>query len=174
MIAQIAFCIIGAIANRARGSQLFGLVSSTVIGRLVSMLVIAIGTALLTINGNWIRFDCVLVLTFATLMLWCTLAWDSLWGAAIGHDPNHSRLWGLMHLGLRMTLAAPCLIGLTYLTGHAGRIENLLAVMATPLLAVPYYIFGYAFPQQNDKYVVPLSELTVGLLLSALICLTVS
>lgn len=128
---------------------------------------LALGVGFLTFNGGWLRFDCITLWAFAALMFWCVWGWDALWGATIGHDPNHSRLWGLAHLALRMILAAPCLIGLAYLTGHLG---HAWVALATPLLAIPYYVFGYAFPAENGKVVIPYSEPTVGVLLGAMIC----
>ncbi len=166
MAEMIIFCLFCGICNRARGSKLFGLTSSTEISRILSMLGIAIGTAILTFNKNWSHFDVVLFWAFICLMLWCTPAWDSLWGQTITGSASN-RLRGLAKLALRMSLAAPCMIGLAYLTGH---IEHVAYSVATSLLAVPYYIFGYLLPQYNGRYAVPAAELTAGAILGAIIC----
>ncbi len=129
---------------------------------------IALATAFIPLNGNWLRFDITVLWTWASLMLWCVPAWDFLWSSTIGHDLIHSRLWGLCHLGLRMALLAPAIIGLALITGHP---INALYALLTLLLAVPYWVYGYLLPANNGRNVIPASEYTAGAMIGALILL---
>ena len=156
----LPFSLWFAILNRARGSQLFGYVNSTVEGRLVSMGLMALTTALLVP----LHFLTVFPWTFATLMLWCSPRWDALWAKTIA---GSNRILGLAELSVRMLLAAPCIIGLAYLSEH---MDKAWLALATAFLAVPYYIFGYLTPGAN---VIRNSELAAGAILGALVFMTV-
>jgi hypothetical protein len=168
--------------NRARGSSLYGLTTSTTISRLASMLGIALAVYLLAVFSGHSTFTstALLLWTWAALMLWCIPAWDSLWGMAIGtttplrasfapvdwimsvlwpKTPTagtfRARLWGLIAMSLRQTLAAPWVIGLACLAGHP---EKAWLAIFTPLLGVFYFAFGFV----SQTYAVMLAELAVG------------
>lgn len=165
----LPFCIWFAILNRARGSQLFGYTDSTVIGRLVAALGMAISVYILSLFDGISNIHAVIVFfwTIGALMFWMVPRWDAYWSAEIGNDPKHSRLWGLATMTLRMLLAAPCIIGLAYLSEH---IDKAWLALATAFLAVPYLIFGYLTPGAN---VIRNSELAAGAILGALVFMTV-
>lgn len=127
-----------ALCNRARGSQLYGLTDSTVIGRLASTLGMALSNGLFFNLGSIIQME-IAAWSWASLMLWCTFAWDKFWSAMLGNDPNHSKLWGLGWMALRQSLAVVEVIGGCWLTGN---LDRWWLALATPLLAVPYIIYG--------------------------------
>lgn len=154
------YCLTIALLNCARGRKLFDETKSTFITRLVSTFGMALATGFLTFH-DYRLFDFTVLWTWASLMLWCSFAWMALLSATIGSDPNHSRLWGLGHLAMRMSLAAPCIIGLAFLTGH---LENAWMAIFTPLLAVPYYAWGRIFSKWTtyNRFTIAFSELCVG------------
>ncbi len=159
---MIPFALWFGFLNCARGRKLFNTTTSTEVSRLIATLGMVLATgALLMPNVN--QMGVVTLWTWATLMLWCSSGWDALWSAAIGDDLNHSRLWGLGALTLRMTLAAPCLIGLAWLTGH-----SYTPITGVLLLGLPYYISGYITPR---KYVISAAESVTGMLLGGLVYL---
>jgi hypothetical protein len=152
---EYAGLIVGcSIANRARGSQVFGLVNSTVAGRLIATATIAVITSLVVIPDATLMAK-LFILTFAGLMLWATPAWDAYWSAEIGNDPNHSKLWGIMMMGWRQLLIVPTFVGQAFLLGHPER-----AVWAgTALLYwLPYFAYGAV----AKPVAVELSEYTIG------------
>lgn len=162
----ISFIAAFAILNRARGTQLFNATSSTVIGRLVSTLGMSLLTAA-TASHEPILFATFLAWTWASLMLWCTPAWDAYWSAAIGHDPANSRLWGLTAMTLRMTLAVPSIVGLAYLSAQPFHSIYASGIL---LMGLPYYLAGYL----NPKNPIGMAEPMVGAILGLLIFLTLS
>lgn len=144
------------ILNRARGTKLFGLTNSTTIGRLVATFGMAMAVALSDVPNALYT----LPVAWLTLFLWTLPAWDAYWSAEIGNDPLHSKFWGLWHMALRMILAAPCILGLAYIE-HG----SYYWALGTPLLALPYLVFGLF----KTQYTVPCSEYTVGAMLGFLI-----
>ncbi len=156
------FMISFAFFNCARGRRFFDLVSSTVEGRLIAMTGMAATVALYYLSEPVLSFE-IFSIALITLMLWCTPAWDAYWSAAIGNDPENSRLWGLAAMSGRMLLAIPCIAGLAWITGHDDRSW---LVGGTPLMGLPYYIFGY---MKLGKYTIAASELAVGAILGALV-----
>jgi hypothetical protein len=158
-----------ALLNRGRGSRFWDTLPSTTISRLAA----TAGMAILVypfglLSGGILHAVGMFFWTWAALMFWCVFAWDSFWNAEIGTDPQRSRLWGLGMMALRMTLAVPCLIGLAFL---AGQPQHAWLALATPLLGLPYYVFGYLTPGTN---VIRNAELAVGALLGFLIYQTLS
>lgn len=164
MVASALWC---GFWNCARGRKLFNTTSSTFIGRLVATHFMGLGAMVISL-GTPFHMATIMLWTWGTLLLWCTPAWDAYWSAEIGDDPNHSRLWGLAAMSLRMTLAAPCLIGLAYLTGHMDRAGYAAGSL---LLGLPYYISGFVSPR---KYVISIPETVVGMILGVLIFTIVS
>ena len=77
------------------------------------------------------------------------------------------RLWGAVSMGLRQSLAAPCLIGLAYLTGHP---EHLWYSAGTLFLGIPYLLGGYAC----KAYPIGFAEYLTGGLLGLLFYATAS
>lgn len=152
-----------AILNRARGSKLFDFTDSTEIGRLVSTGVMSLMTALLFLPQNEIVITAQII-TWACLMLWCSFGWDKYWSATIGHDPHHSRLWGLGMLTLRMSIGAPAIIYPAVLSFHP---ENYWYALGVLTLGLPYYLWGYIYPRAP----IPAAEYTVGALLGLFIWL---
>lgn len=151
------FCVLCAFMNRARGTKLFEMTRSTTIGRIVSMGGIAFVAHLYALMHGYSLFISVGVFAWvwASLMLWCVWGWDDLWSATIGDQPDKSRLWGLAHLALRMIWGVPCIVGLALLAGHPFAAIWALGV---PLLALPYYVWGFV-PHQ---YTINNAEMTVG------------
>jgi hypothetical protein len=129
------------------------------------MSAIGLATGFLTLNGDWHRFGVIALWALASLMLWACPAWDADWAATITGNPRE-RLIGLLRFGIiRMTYDVPMIFGLSYFTGHP---LSAMYALATPLLAVPYYVFGYLTP---DSTVIRNSEFTAGLILGGLICM---
>ena len=151
ILAAIAISL-GAILNRARGTEWWDHSNDTGgrWGMAAGMGLIAASLVLpdLRLAGEvalWVAMS---------MFFWAVFPWDAYWSAAIGHDATHSRLWGLGWLTLRHSLGIPCLIGLSWLTGHYT------PFIAGPLLfGLPYYISGYATPGAN---VIRNAELAVG------------
>lgn len=123
-----------ALMNRARGSAFWGLESSTVLSRIMSMGVIAIACGVLTANIF------VLLVVFTGLMLWCTPAWDYIWGACIGQS-THSRLWGFCMFLWRGMLIYPTFAALGYLGYPAGYYLGVFGC----LQSIPYIIGSYVY-----------------------------
>lgn len=154
-----------AVLNRARGSRLFELTSSTGVSRIVATFLMAAATTSLVFPD---RMLFVMPWVWVSLLVWCTPAWDAYWSAEIGDDPKHSRLWGLGMMTLRMALVMPCLTGLAVLSGHTDRA---LFANGALLLGLPYYLLGFIVPV---GYVIFASELTVGAILGALVFAIIS
>ncbi len=168
-----------ALLNRARGSKLFGLTTSTTVARIVS----TIGMACATYWEH--RTLGVLLWSFASLFFWQVFGWGKYFAAIHGNiDPNGGGLrwvdrvmgwldpplhtleqrkrWGTVAMGLRMTLLAPFIIGLAFLTGEPNRAW--LAAF-TPFLGIPYYLGG----KLSQKYSVLIAELIVGALIGLMV-----
>jgi hypothetical protein len=185
MLLTVCLILIFSILNRARGSQFFGLLDSTTEGRLIATFLMAVAAAIASL-GDYFDMAEIILWTWAGLILWCVFGWDEYWGAAIGStfNPNKAtfapvdwlmklqpwfapvyqatagdvrrRLWGAMAMGLRQSLAIPCLVGLGYLTGHA---EHGWYAAGTLLFGFIYLAAGYA---AGLVYAVPVAEYGVG------------
>lgn len=188
-MAPIFWILWGAFWNRARGSQLYGFCHSTAEGRIISMLMLSLVVAAYAVLAHFSSNDMLILFVwcFSSLMLWCSFAWEKYTSSAMGVNIDMSkkafapidwimkkiwpspkpgaqlRLWGMIATAFRMLLAAPCMIGLAYWSG-SGQYAWAFAPAA---MALPYYIFGYAFP--NDDRVTMYSELTAGALLNSAI-----
>lgn len=101
------YSVLFAIFNRARGSQLFGLTSSTTAGRLVSTLGMALATSCPMAADTWHDKAEILGGCWLLLFFWSVWRWDAYWSAAIGSDPLHSRFWGVMAMTVRQSLILP-------------------------------------------------------------------
>ena len=156
ILISILFIALCSIMNRARGSQFFNLVPSTVGGRLLSMGGMAIGLEL--VKWNWLYAPTVL----GGMMLWCTPAWDSYWSAEIGNSATHSRLYGLMQMACRQMLILPCLAGVAQIAGGG---DHYLYLLGAPLLALPYYILGYVYKPMAVEYSEYINGAIIGILL---------
>jgi hypothetical protein len=172
MFAATAFAIAFALLNRGRGSHFGNEIDSTVASRLIT----ALGMAVLTIiaaQTDEITGDIILVWVFAGISLWDWFGWDNYWSAAIGNhtDINTAsfkpvdwlmhllpamsiRIWGTVAMGLRQSLASPCIVGLAFLTGHP---EHAWYAAGTLLFGLPYLLAGYLF-----KAPVMVAEYAVG------------
>ena len=166
--------------NCARGRKLFDLTTSTETGRIVSMTMMALGNVVLhpLTPDNIIIF----IASFATLLLWCSPAWDAYWSVTIGQSqppvkcfapvdfimslPPFNKLkgrrWGLVAFTLRMQLILPYFILNMWLLDNFDRLPYLGGALA---LALPYYILGYILPV---RFVIPNAEIGTGLILGAL------
>lgn len=104
--------------------------------------------------------DAVLLLpvVWGSLLVWMIPAWDSYWSAEIGHDSNHSKLWGLGHMAARMSLAAVPIMAVAFITGG-----SYWWAFAAPILALPYYFLGFWLTDP-----IPASEYVVGAMLGFL------
>lgn len=98
--------------NRARGTKIWTLTSSTIIGRVVSMGLIALSNTcvcwkLKQISGVSLAIEGLGSLVL--LLLWCTSAWDALWGQTMDTTKpvTGSRLNGLFKFTIRMALILP-------------------------------------------------------------------
>ncbi len=146
MIVEMA---IFGVLNRARGSHLFELTTSTELGR-----VVATGGMALLLGWHYSSFA-ILLWVWAALLLWCEPGWDKYWSEEIGHSATHDRLYGLMQMTARQLLILPCVLGIGAIAGWSWWM--LLVV----LLGLPYYVFGYV----SERYAIPASEYAVGALL---------
>jgi hypothetical protein len=185
MILDLLTILNSAFLNRCRGSRLYNLTTSTVVGRIVS----ALGMG---INASFDHFrDLTQMLeiqawSFVSLMLWSTFAWDKYWSAAIGNRPDMTkaafapvdwvmvklripfasdfqlRLWGLCAITLRLSIYALCVVGLAFIE---GRPEHAWYGVGSLLLGLPYYVWGYI----KKDFAVEYAEYTVGALMRIII-----
>lgn len=177
-------CFFG-FCNVCRGEHFFGLTNSTALSRWFATLLMAIATGLWFIHDP-VHMDIIIAGTWALLMLWCTPAWDRYWEACIGGPVNSAKgflpvdwimrfwplpaagirlkLWGLLAMSLRMTLASPAVVFIAYMTNH-----SLIWALAIPLLALPYFIYGFFAQQKAIMH----SEATIGAMLGFIIMLTI-
>lgn len=159
----LAFISAFAFLNRARGTQLFGLTDSTIVGRLVSMMGMALLTSFLFMHNSILMLSAFLG-TWAFLMLWCSPLWDKFWNIEIGNSDTHSRLYGLMQMTIRMSLAVPTILFIAGLSGHQF---NTFYAFGALTLGFPYYLYGYI----RSSNPIPYSEYTVGSMLGTFIWL---
>jgi hypothetical protein len=173
MIWLSAYLILMAALNRARGSRLFNLTTSTTIGRLSSTGGMAIATALLADN------PIIIPILWTGLFLWTLPAWDKYWSAAIGNPTDMAatsfapvdwimaklwpspkpgiqlRLWGTIAMGLRGALLFPLFAILGFMRYPAA----FLIGLATLLQGVPYLISGIP---SDKSYSIPFAETLWG------------
>lgn len=163
----IPFALLFGFLNCARGRKLFGTTSSTEVGRLVSTFLMSCAIAAL-LPYNWKLMIEVGAISWALLMLWATPAWDAYWSAEIGHDPIHSRLWGLGMMTLRMSLAMPLLGVLAFIVNEPTHNFYILGLL---LMGTPYYITGWF--KGFEKWAIATSEFADGAILGTLVFLTI-
>lgn len=164
---QIISILIFSAANRGRGSKFGDKLPSTVEGRVLAAFLSAGSTLLLTADLSPWRATGIAVWIMATMLLWCTSAWDKFWSEEIGSSLTHSRLYGLMQMTVRQLLILPCLLGTAYLSGHLDRSYYAAGALT---LGLPYYFSGYEFPAAPIK----VSEYAVGALIGLMIVLILS
>ena len=148
MLLELSFAIL----NRARGTKLFDRASSTTVARLVSACAMALIAGMA--SGSFY----LILWLIPSLYLWMVLGWGKYVGAAIGQPINQyetevrlidwlmykfpftrGRLWGVISLSMRMSLAIPCVLGAALITGG-----NPLWVLLVPFLSIPYLLAGLA------------------------------
>jgi hypothetical protein len=174
------FMALFAVLNRARGSKTFELFNSTTAARIVATLGMAVLTML---ASQTYHPNTLVLWVWGTLYLWTVPGWGKYFGACVGGRFNSMetefvpvdwlmvrlpyfrdvylarasdtkrRLWGTVAMGLRMSLAAPCVIGISYIEDG-----NAWPAIYTLLLGVPYLIAGYVFRANHILY----AELAVG------------
>lgn len=161
---QLIVIAVFSAANRGRGSQFGTHVPSTVESRVLAAFLSAASTLLLTTAFSESRAVGIALWIMATMLLWCTPAWDKYWSEEIGHSLTHSRLYGLMQMTLRQLLILPCLLGVAVISGHYDRSWYALGALS---LGLPYYLSGYEFPAAPIK----ISEYAVGAIIGLIIAL---
>lgn len=177
----IFIAIIFALLNRARGSKLFERTTSTAIARIASTLAMAVVVTLMA--GPQHSFRPILAWAWASLFVALLFGWGKYAGAAVGAGrkdeaefapvdwlmefiPIRSdRLWGALAMGLRLSLLAPALLGLAFLTHGAY-----WPALFTPLLGLTYLAGGYLFGPGKGWAV---GEYCTGAALGVLLSLTV-
>lgn len=98
--------VIFSLLNRARGTQFFSWFSSTTEGRLAATFLMALCSIPVDFNDMNMTLELAMA-AWALLFVWTIPAWDAYWSAAIGSDPNHSRMWGVAMMTLRQGLLLP-------------------------------------------------------------------
>lgn len=179
MLGTLAFATAFAALNRARGSKLFDLTTSTTVARIVSTGLMA--ALVLAVSGN-------LAAGWAAwwgLYIWSVPEWGKYMGAACGNPVNpeekgfilsewavkksgarDTRLQGLIGTAVRMALAAPVVIAVARLTGG-----SVWPSLLTPLMALPYFLLGFVLDSGRAwKY----GEYCAGAVIGVLLLLTVS
>lgn len=173
---QLLIILLFACLNRARGTQLFGLTTSTEAGRLVSMYGMAMLVAFLAFLSSETDTHALMtfIVSFAGLLLWCTFGWDNYWSAAIGNPTDITkptfapvdwimsklpamplRLWGAIAMGLRQSLATPTIAAIACIAGHP---EHAIYGLATLFFGFIYMATGYG----PNRYAIPIAEPFVG------------
>lgn len=160
IIAAVFFILLCSAMNRARGSQFWNMVPSTVGSRLLAMGTMAI--ALSAIKLNMLYSPVVL----GGMMLWCTPGWDKYWSEEIGNSATHSRLYGLMQMACRQMLILPCLAAVAQIAGGG---DHFLYCLGAPLLALPYYIIGGLYKAESVELSEYVNGAIIGMLLLQLI-----
>lgn len=152
-----------AVLNRARGSQLGGLISSTGICHIIIPLLMAL-MVVVDIKS--------LIITWGLLIFWCVFAWDRYWELAGGVQVNstgckpidwilskmsigNTRLEGIVGMGLRQGLfLLPVLL-------YLGKWKLILIPF---LFGLPYYMFSFISPN-----FVMYSEVLIGAVLGGVL-----
>lgn len=175
IIIGIIFIIWCAFCNRVRGSQAFGLVSSTTIGRLLASFGIASATMLISypfFTSN-VFFFCTSLFLFTALDAWTIPAWDAYWSAELGSDKNHSKIWGLAYMTLRMALIIPAPVILA--VGMDKPWQSLYATLFL-LMGLPYIFWGAFLPRFFNSLrdsAILFSEFTVGAIIGIMFLLVI-
>jgi hypothetical protein len=176
----IFIAIVFAFLNRARGSKLFEKTTSTAVARLASTLAMAVVVTLMA--GPHHSFRPILAWAWASLFLALLFGWGKYAGAAVGSGRKdetefapvdwlmqflpikNDRIWGAVAMGLRLSLLAPSLLGLAFLTDGAY-----WPALFTPLMGLGYLAGGYALgPGKGWMF----GEYCTGAILGVLLCLT--
>lgn len=145
--------VIGALLNRGRGTRFWEHCPSTTLTRVMFSYGMGVLAAFMVLPDLRLFVEVLLWVT-VSMYFWSVWGWDRFWSSAIGDDSQHNRLWGLKMLTLRHSLGIPCLVGLSWLTGHWT------AFILTPLLfGLPYFISGYVTPR---RFVVAVPEMMIG------------
>lgn len=151
MLLGSVFVLCFAVLNRARGSKLFDLTTSTTVARIVSTggMALLVLLASSDIKAGWAAW--------LGLFLWSVPEWGKYMGAACGNPINpeekgfilsewavrwsgasNTRTQGFIGTAVRMALAAPCVAAVAWLTG--GPVwPSLLA----PTMALAYWLLGF-------------------------------
>lgn len=194
LILEVAYRVLMAILNRARGSDLYTLVSSTEVTRLVSTFLMALSTTVVANHQDAPHVYVGLMFTWGLLLLWCQFGWMKYEASAVGGQTDMTatcfkpvdwimsklwtptfqttglnlsyRLWGCLAMGLRHCLMIPALAVFQLAANTPDRLP-LLAL--TPLLGACYFLPGF-LKGSLDKYSVFVSDLFVGLGISLLLC----
>lgn len=126
------------VLNRARGSQFFSLFSSTTEGRLLSSFLMAALTVLRYTPVDGDAALMAILIDFGLIYFWSIWGWDAYWSAAIGQDPNHTRLWGVLMMTARQALILPFYAFVSWQNGWA----HPFFAASFLLMGVTYYIFS--------------------------------
>lgn len=178
MLSLFGFALAFAALNRARGSKLFDLTTSTQAARAASTFAMAVLT-MLAADPVSSDLKAVLLWTWAALYLAMLPGWGEYVGFAIGvregvperefapvdwlmrHLPiKNMRLWGGLAMGMRMALVSPCVLGLAHLTGG-----SYWWAIATPLVGFTYLPCGLIFGAKGWEY----GEYCAGALIGVLL-----
>lgn len=162
----LVFILIMAALNRCRGSRFFGYLDSTSEGRILATLGMAVATELLALfHGMNPSSVAVLFLwVWPSLMFWCVWGWGNYFCVVTGKPPAierefppvdwimgklklplvtnmQCRIWGLIAMTLRQSLAIVPLFGIGLL-GH-----DPLYSLGASFIGLIYFIAGYAWPR---------------------------
>jgi len=189
LIRLIFISISFAFMNRARGSRWFDLMASTSLSRILATMMMGGCAEIIVIDRPY--HAAVFFWTWASLYFWCVFSWDKYWSAAIGNPTDLNvpafapvdwimrhvsslagpplsnmelRIWGLDAMTLRQSLAAVCLVGLAFITGHHERAFVSFGIIT---LGLPYFIAGLLSKKRPITY----AEYGVGTVIGALIFL---
>ena len=167
----LIFVFAFALLNRARGSKLFELTSSTQVARVS----VAMAQAMLVMYfSDYPKLTYTIALV--GFFLWSLPAWGKYAGMAIGRDSSHEKetawidkildrfelpfqLEGAIGLALRMTYAAPVLFAISFV-----ELGAYWACLLTPLMGLCYYVTGLLFKDKGWHY----GEYVAGGILGAL------
>lgn len=178
MLSGFLFATSFAFLNRARGSKLFDLTTSTTVSRLASTF--AMAALVMLASGDWLAA----AWAWASLFLWAVPEWGKYLGAACGNPINeaekgfvpsewvvgllplrNSRTRGLIGTAVRMSLAVPCGVGIAYLTGGP-----MWPALLAPAMALPYFGLGLVLDSGRAwKY----GEYGAGAVLGLLVCMAI-
>lgn len=146
--------------NRVRGGGFGDFPNSTTAGRLLATFVMALSMIVPKFPADTELSRQHFLAMWLLLYGWTILKWDIYWGAAIGNDPKHSKLWGATMMTLRNLLLLPFYAYCAWLSGDWFN----LAYSASILLMGAVYVFwGDVTP--NDGGGIQNSELTNGFIM---------
>lgn len=121
------------------------------------MLGIALATGALFLP-NVVAASIVVFASFPLLLVWSLLGWDDYWSAEIGHDPAHSKMWGLWKMTERMLAIFPALAVVDYAAFIFDHNTNPWWAAGVLTMGLPYLAFGALVPKNPIIY----AELAVG------------